>query len=248
MPGMMDTILNLGLNDVAVEGLARTTGNARFAYDSYRRLIQMYGEVVEGIDGHRFEQSLADLKSKRRVAARHRPHRRGPRGADRDVQGDLPREHGRRVPAGRTRSAAPRGRRGVRLLGEPARAGVPPSARDPGRPRHRGERRADGLRQPGRGLRRPASASRATRRRASRGCTASFSRTRRARTSSRGSARRSRSRRCRRGCPRRTSSCSRRCAASRSTTATCRTSSSPSRRGSSTCCRRAPRSARLPRR
>ena len=67
MPGMMDTILNLGLNDVAVEGLARTTGNARFAYDSYRRLIQMYGEVVEGIDGHRFEQSLADLKSKRRV-------------------------------------------------------------------------------------------------------------------------------------------------------------------------------------
>ncbi len=67
MPGMMDTILNLGLNDVAVEGLARTTGNPRFARDSYRRLIQMFGEVVEGIDGHRFEQSLADLKSKRRV-------------------------------------------------------------------------------------------------------------------------------------------------------------------------------------
>src|SRR6186713_84466 len=49
MPGMMDTILNLGLNDVAVEGLARTTGNARFARDSYRRLIQMYGEVVDGV-------------------------------------------------------------------------------------------------------------------------------------------------------------------------------------------------------
>ena len=44
MPGMMDTILNLGLNDEAVDGLARSTGNARFAYDSYRRLIQMYGE------------------------------------------------------------------------------------------------------------------------------------------------------------------------------------------------------------
>jgi len=68
MPGMMDTILNLGLNDVAVEGLAETTGNARFARDSYRRLIQMFGEVVEAIDGHRFEQSLADLKSKRRAA------------------------------------------------------------------------------------------------------------------------------------------------------------------------------------
>src|SRR5438876_5862376 len=56
MPGMMDTILNLGLNDDAVEGLARTTGNARFARDSYRRLLQMFGEVVDGIDGHRFEQ------------------------------------------------------------------------------------------------------------------------------------------------------------------------------------------------
>ncbi|MFL5939665.1 MAG: pyruvate, phosphate dikinase [Gaiellaceae bacterium] len=67
MPGMMDTILNLGLNDEAVEGLAATTGNARFAYDSYRRLIQMYGEVVMGIDGQRFEQALTDLKAGRGV-------------------------------------------------------------------------------------------------------------------------------------------------------------------------------------
>jgi pyruvate,orthophosphate dikinase len=67
MPGMMDTILNLGLNDDAVAGLARTTGNPRFAYDSYRRLIQMYGEVVDGIDGHRFEQALGDLKRARGV-------------------------------------------------------------------------------------------------------------------------------------------------------------------------------------
>jgi pyruvate, orthophosphate dikinase len=65
MPGMMDTILNLGLNDEAVEGLAKTTGNARFARDSYRRLIQMYGEVVDGVDGHRFEQALSDLKAAR---------------------------------------------------------------------------------------------------------------------------------------------------------------------------------------
>src|ERR687886_2569245 len=65
MPGMMDTILNLGLNDEAVEGLARQTGNPRFARDSYRRLIQMYGEVVDGIDGHRFEQALTDLKQRR---------------------------------------------------------------------------------------------------------------------------------------------------------------------------------------
>jgi pyruvate,orthophosphate dikinase len=65
MPGMMDTILNLGLNDETVDGLATSTGNARFAYDSYRRLIQMYSEVVDGVDGQRFEQALSDLKSKR---------------------------------------------------------------------------------------------------------------------------------------------------------------------------------------
>src|ERR671925_791243 len=65
MPGMMDTILNLGLNDEAVRGLAGRTGNARFGHDSYRRLIQMYGEVVDGIDAHRFEQALTDLKTAR---------------------------------------------------------------------------------------------------------------------------------------------------------------------------------------
>jgi pyruvate, orthophosphate dikinase len=68
MPGMMDSILNLGLNDEAVVGLARATGNERFAKDSYRRLIQMYGEVVDGIDGHRFEQALTDLKKARGAA------------------------------------------------------------------------------------------------------------------------------------------------------------------------------------
>ena len=67
MPGMMDTILNLGLNDDAVAGLAKTTGNERFAYDSYRRLIQMYGEVVDGVEGHRFEQSLTSMKAARGV-------------------------------------------------------------------------------------------------------------------------------------------------------------------------------------
>ena len=65
MPGMMDTILNLGLADRAAAGLASSTGNERFAGDSYRRLIQMYGEVVDGIDGHRFEQALTDLKRER---------------------------------------------------------------------------------------------------------------------------------------------------------------------------------------
>jgi len=67
MPGMMDTILNLGLNDESVEGLARATGNERFAYDAYRRLIQMYGNVVDGADPHAFEQALGELKRERGV-------------------------------------------------------------------------------------------------------------------------------------------------------------------------------------
>jgi pyruvate,orthophosphate dikinase len=68
MPGMMDTILNLGLNDDAVRGLAERTGNQRFANDSYRRLIQMYGQVVDGVDAHLFEDSLSKLKAERGAA------------------------------------------------------------------------------------------------------------------------------------------------------------------------------------
>src|SRR5581483_10878983 len=67
MPGMMDTILNLGLDDGSAAGLAARTGNPRFAYDSYRRLIQMFGEVVEGVDAHRFETALTSLKQSRGV-------------------------------------------------------------------------------------------------------------------------------------------------------------------------------------
>src|SRR4051794_38751837 len=54
MPGMLDTVLNLGLNDESVEGLAGATGNERFAWDSYRRFVQMFGNVCKGIKGERF--------------------------------------------------------------------------------------------------------------------------------------------------------------------------------------------------
>jgi pyruvate,orthophosphate dikinase len=62
MPGMMDTVLNLGLNDVTVEGLATASGDARFAWDSYRRFIQMYSDVVLGVDHHLFEDALEIVK------------------------------------------------------------------------------------------------------------------------------------------------------------------------------------------
>ena len=68
MPGMMDTILNLGLNDETVEGLAKSTGNERFAWDSYRRFIQMFGNVVMGIPHDKFEELLE--KKKEEVGAK----------------------------------------------------------------------------------------------------------------------------------------------------------------------------------
>jgi pyruvate,orthophosphate dikinase len=62
MPGMMDTVLNLGLNDITVDGLAEASKDARFAWDSYRRFIQMYGSVVLGVDHHRFEEIIEHVK------------------------------------------------------------------------------------------------------------------------------------------------------------------------------------------
>src|SRR5579864_3810751 len=62
MPGMMDTVLNIGLNDQVVQGLARLSGNERFAYDSYRRLINMFGDTVMGVDHHHFEHELSEVK------------------------------------------------------------------------------------------------------------------------------------------------------------------------------------------
>jgi len=67
MPGMLDTVLNLGLNDDAVEGLATATGNERFAWDSYRRFVQMFANVVRDVPGERIEQEIAACKSRRGV-------------------------------------------------------------------------------------------------------------------------------------------------------------------------------------
>lgn len=67
MPGMMDTILNLGLNDESVKGLAKLTGNTRFAYDSYRRFIQMFSDVVMEIDKEKYEELLAEMKERKGV-------------------------------------------------------------------------------------------------------------------------------------------------------------------------------------
>src|SRR5947207_9005712 len=68
MPGMLDTVLNLGLNDESVEGLARATDNERFAWDSYRRFVQMFGNVSRGIPGEKFESAIQRAKDDRGVS------------------------------------------------------------------------------------------------------------------------------------------------------------------------------------
>jgi pyruvate,orthophosphate dikinase len=70
MPGMLDTVLNLGLNDESVAGLAESTGSERFAWDSYRRFVQMFGNVVRGIPSTTFEQALKENGSRESTRAR----------------------------------------------------------------------------------------------------------------------------------------------------------------------------------
>ena len=77
MPGMMDTVLNLGLNDVTVEGLGAEANDPRFAWDSYRRFIQMYGSVVLGVDHHRFEEIIEHAKLEAGVTEDTAADRRG---------------------------------------------------------------------------------------------------------------------------------------------------------------------------
>ncbi|MFR9800345.1 pyruvate, phosphate dikinase [Streptomyces sp. MS06] len=71
MPGMMETILDIGLNDHSVAGLAKAAGDERFAWDSYRRLVQMFGHTVMGVDGELFENALAAHKARREVSGDH---------------------------------------------------------------------------------------------------------------------------------------------------------------------------------
>ncbi len=67
MPGMMDTVLNIGLNDTTIQGLVKATGNERFAYDAYRRFVNMYGDVVLGVPHEKFEQIMDKIKAAKRV-------------------------------------------------------------------------------------------------------------------------------------------------------------------------------------
>ena len=154
MPGMMDTVLNLGLNDRSVEGLARQTDDRRFALDSYRRFISMYGRIVLGIDGAALRRAVRQGEGRRGHDERRRGARRAARRARRRAQGRR-----RRGDAGDPFPQDP----ADQLLGAIEavfsswggdRADRLPRARgDRARPRHGRQRPGDGLRQPRRPLR-----------------------------------------------------------------------------------------------
>ena len=125
MPGMMDTVLNLGLNDVSVAGLAAVTGNARFAWDSYRRLVQMFGDVVCGVPGARFEEEIARDQD--------RPRRRLDTELDVDALIELTRcfQDLYDFPTGPPRAARAGDPRRVRLVDGRPRGGLPAHQRHP---------------------------------------------------------------------------------------------------------------------
>ncbi|MET0336730.1 MAG: pyruvate, phosphate dikinase, partial [Caulobacter sp.] len=98
MPGMMDTVLNLGLNDETVAGLAALSGDERFAYDSYRRFIQMFSNVVLGLDHHSFEEILDDHKDRLGVTVDTDLTAEDWRGVVKDYKAVVAREHGQPFP------------------------------------------------------------------------------------------------------------------------------------------------------
>ena len=150
MPGMMDTILNLGLNDASVVGLRQKTGNGRFAKDSYRRFIQMYGNVVLGIDKDAFEHELQAVKKKQKVKADVELDETALDEVIARYKASCRRRRAARSP--RIRGSSSRGARNAvfQLLDEPARRHLPQAQRHPPRPRHGGERAEHGVRQHGR--------------------------------------------------------------------------------------------------
>jgi pyruvate,orthophosphate dikinase len=97
MPGMMNTILNLGLNDETTEGLVQLTGNPRFAYDCYRRFIQMFGEVALGIEMEAFDHVFDAAQGEGQGEARHRSECRRSAGDHRRLQEDRAKQTGART-------------------------------------------------------------------------------------------------------------------------------------------------------
>ena len=152
MPGMMDTVLNLGLNDDSVEGLAKQTGDERFAYDSYRRFIAMYARIVLELPGEEFDslfeaaKELAGTESDAKVPVELLRY------LVESYQQIVERHTGKPFPQEPADQLARRDRGGVPKLGRAARHCLPRARAHRARPGHRRQRAGHGLRQPRRQL------------------------------------------------------------------------------------------------
>ena len=153
MPGMMDTVLNIGLNDETAEGMIELTGDPRFVYDSYRRLIQMFGSVVMGVADEPFEEAIAEQKKKRGVTPRRRADGRGLAGAGRALQDAGQGVQGPGVPAGSVQAARDGHPRRLQPLVWQARDRLPQRHQHQPRPGHGRQHRDHGLWQHGQRLR-----------------------------------------------------------------------------------------------
>ena len=153
MPGMMDTVLNLGLNEETLHGLVALTGNERFGWDAYRRFIQMFGRIVMDVKGERFDHALEAAKEAHGAAQDTDLDAAALQAVAERVQGDRAGRHRPRVPERSVRPARPRHQGRLRELVRQAGDGLSQQPEDRPRPRHGRQRRHDGLRQHGRRLR-----------------------------------------------------------------------------------------------
>ena len=150
MPGMMDTVLNLGLNDRTVEGLAARSGDRRFAFDSYRRFISMYSDVVLGVDHADFEEILGGFKDERGYALDTEITATEWEGLIARYKGLVEEATGQALPAGCGRAAVGRHRRGVQVLGRGAGGDLSQAQCHSAGLGHGGQCPGHGLRQHGR--------------------------------------------------------------------------------------------------
>ena len=152
MPGMMDTVLNIGLSDESVQGLAKQAGNERFAWDAYRRLLQMFGKTVLDVDGEHFEHAIEAAKQAKGVSNDLDLDAADLQNLVETFKGIVKTQTGQGLPAGPQGAAGPGHQGRVPLLELPPRHPLPPPGAHPHGPGHGRERGRDGLRQPGHGL------------------------------------------------------------------------------------------------
>ena len=150
MPGMMDTILNLGLNDKTVKGLIDKSNDERFAYDCYRRFVQMYGDVVLGVHRDKMEHRLAERKKQKGVKLDIELTAQDLKDLVGEFKEIVKQRNGQGVSRGSAEAAERRHRGGLRILGQSASHHVPEAEQDPVRLGDGGQRAGDGVRQHGR--------------------------------------------------------------------------------------------------